>query len=128
MQHSCVLLVSYQLHERLVGLLVIVHYMVVPSICLSFLHAPWRNSNFNVANWEPRSNDLHRIFASRYQECKTKSQQKEVEREYGIRYSVLLELPYFDASRICIIDPMHKSSIGNCQAYDSDLEGIGFIK
>ncbi len=31
----------------------------------------------------------------------------------GVRYSVLLELPYFDAPRMCIVDPMHNLLLGS---------------
>lgn len=38
-----------------------------------------------------------------------------MEREYGVRFSVLLELPYFDAPRMCIVDPMHNLLLGTAK-------------
>ena len=64
-------------------------------------------SNFNTSNWEPRTNVSHREIANQYQKCSTRSQAYELERQYGIRYSVLLKLPYFDAPRMCVVDLMH---------------------
>ena len=64
-------------------------------------------SNFDCSNWEPRTNRLHREIAHKYKQCITCSQQQELECDYDIRYSVLLELPYFDAARMCVVDPMH---------------------
>lgn len=36
-----------------------------------------------------------------------------LESELGCRYSVLLDLPYFDPVRMCPIDPMHNLCLGN---------------
>ena len=41
--------------------------------------------------------------------------QRKIEREYGVRYSVLLELPYFNAPRMCVIDPMHNLLLGTAK-------------
>ena len=38
-----------------------------------------------------------------------------IERETGVRYTVLLELPYFDPARMCIIDPMHNLFLGTAK-------------
>lgn len=65
------------------------------------------HSNFNRDEWEKRNNDQHREIAKQYIECNTQTDQQKIERQYRIRYTVLLELPYFDASRMCTIDPMH---------------------
>ena len=47
--------------------------------------------------------------------CNTRSQKYKLEREYGVRNSVLLELPYFDAPRMCIVDPMHNLLLGTAK-------------
>ena len=39
----------------------------------------------------------------------------DIERNYGIRYSVLDNLPYFDASRMTVIDPMHNLLLGTAK-------------
>ena len=69
-------------------------------------------SNFKRMEWQKRTNDHHRSEAMKYCTSVTKSQQTEVERRSGIRYSCLLELPYFNAPRMCIIDPMHNLLLG----------------
>ena len=69
-------------------------------------------SNFNRDEWELRTNEAHRILASKYYNCNTQVDQHKIERESGVRYTVLLELPYFDASRMCTIDPMHNLLLG----------------
>ncbi len=59
--------------------------------------------------------DKHKDFAIKHQAAKTKAQQKVIEREHGCRYSVLLQLPYFDPIRMCVIDPMHNLLLGTAK-------------
>lgn len=47
--------------------------------------------------------------------CKTKSHREEIEKKNGIRYSVLLELDYFDPIAMTIIDPMHNLFLGTAK-------------
>ena len=54
-------------------------------------------------------------MANQYKLCNTRSQQYKLERESGVRYSVLIELPYFDAPRMCIVDPMHNLLLGTAK-------------
>ncbi len=42
----------------------------------------------------------------------TLAEQQSRESQFGCRYSVLLRLPYFDAPRMLIIDPMHNLFLG----------------
>lgn len=72
-------------------------------------------TGFDRTVWEPRSNESHRHHAREYKECRTAQQQKTIEREYGCRYSVLLELPYYDVVRMCVVDPMHNLLLGTAK-------------
>lgn len=47
--------------------------------------------------------------------CKTKTNRERLEKEYGVRYSVLLELDYFDPVRMTVIDPMHNLFLGTAK-------------
>lgn len=49
----------------------------------------------------------HRLVAIEHKNGATKSTKVAIEKLHGVRYLCLLELPYFDAPRMCIIDPMH---------------------
>ena len=89
------------------------------SKCLqSFPTAPFGEkadySNFDKSSWESRCKHIHEI-ASKYKKCNTHSEQQQIERAYGIRYSILLELPSFDASRMCVVDPMHNLLLGTAK-------------
>ena len=72
-------------------------------------------TNFNRTQWPPRTNKHHREVAEKYRQAATKVKQKQIESETGIRFSVLLNLPYFDASRMCIIDLMHNLFLGSAK-------------
>ena len=73
-------------------------------------------SGFNRTSWKPRSITTHRKDVQAILKCTTKSEQQRKESEYGCRYSCLLELPYFDAIRKLIIDPMHNLYIGTAKS------------
>jgi len=44
--------------------------------------------------------------------CRTLAEKQELESRYGTRYTVLSLLPYFDAIRMTILDPMHNLFLG----------------
>lgn len=72
-------------------------------------------SNFNCSDWLPRTNSHHRTEATKWCACNTKTHRIETERKSGVRYSCLLQLPYFDAPRMCVIDPMHNMLLGTAK-------------
>ena len=63
----------------------------------------------------PRTGDGHRVKAEKYYKCNTQTERHEIERRDGIRYSCLLQLPYYDAPRMCVIDPMHNLLLGTAK-------------
>ena len=50
-----------------------------------------------------------------YLNAETKQQQKAIQKKYGLRYSALIELPYFDPIRHTVIDPMHNLFLGTAK-------------
>ena len=69
-------------------------------------------SDFDRTTWEPRTLDQHKKDANDYLGAKTGSQQAELLSKNGVRYSLLLELPYLDIVRFHTIDPMHNILLG----------------
>ena len=69
-------------------------------------------SNFIRDQWTPRTNIHHRSGAVSYCSCNTRSEHIRIERRSGVHYSCLLQLPYFYAPRMCIIDPMQNLLLG----------------
>ena len=53
--------------------------------------------------------------AYKHKNSNTQKCRETIERKSGVRYSCLLELPYFDAPRMCIIDPMHNLLLGTAK-------------
>ena len=62
--------------------------------------------------WEKRTNKLDRTHADseRFAWCQTEV--NAVVRITGAKYSVLFQLPYYDAVRFVIIDPVHLLFLG----------------
>ena len=71
-------------------------------------------TNFNRALWEKRDNASHRL-SEKHKVSNTKVERVEIEKKYGVRYSCSLQLPYFYAPRMCVIDPMHNLLSGTAK-------------
>lgn len=69
-------------------------------------------SGFDLDSWPCRTSADHRINARQYLQCITKAERKQFEHEHGLRFFVLLDLPYFDIIATCAIDPMHNLYLG----------------
>ena len=67
------------------------------------------------STWTPRSKESHHQHAMEYKSANTNEKQKVIERKHGCRYSILIELPYYDVVRFCIIDPMHNLLLGTAK-------------
>ncbi|CAB4011940.1 Hypothetical predicted protein [Paramuricea clavata] len=64
----------------------------------------------------PLRNDIeHRRHVNEVQSKTTHEEQKKAESNYGVRYSELLRLPYFDCIRFTVIDPMHNLFLGTAK-------------
>ena len=64
-------------------------------------------SGYERTEWEARTKRKHREICSKLLECNSKSQLESMESEYGIRYSVIIDLPLFDPISFVVVDPMH---------------------
>ena len=72
-------------------------------------------SGFDYSKWPKRNVIDHREHANEHLLANHRSKQEEIERNYGVRYSVLLELPYFDPIRMAVVDPMHNLFLGTAK-------------
>ena len=72
-------------------------------------------SGFDRDMWPPRHNDSHRMHAEMVRKASTKSKHEALATKYGIYYSCLLQLEYFDAVRFTAIDPMHNLFLGTAK-------------
>lgn len=69
-------------------------------------------SGYDRDNWQLRSNHSHREQCKKLLKETTKTNLQKAESFYGVRYSVLLALPYFDPVSFTVIDPMHNLFLG----------------
>ena len=84
--------------------------------CLKRFGTSFRNptdfSGFDRENWELRTVEQHRQRVNQILTKVTKTSVRDEESKYGIRYSVLLLLPYFDPIKLTAIDVMHNIFLG----------------
>lgn len=69
-------------------------------------------SGFERTNWSARTDTQHREDVKKIRTCKTKTEKKNMESLLGCRYSVFLDLPYYNSPRFLIVDPMHNLFLG----------------
>ena len=74
-------------------------------------------SGFERDLWTARNNISHRNDVKKLDKCKSKTELKRMESELGCRYSALLELPYFDAPRMLVVDAMHNLFLGVAKTF-----------
>ena len=69
-------------------------------------------TDFDDEDWVRRTCDEHREEAQVWRQAANKARRKELEDKNGTRWSVLLDLPYFDPIRHVAIDVMHNLLLG----------------
>ena len=69
-------------------------------------------SGFDYDNWILRDLAQHREYCKELLEVTTMKSKKALESKYGVRYSILVALPYFDPIRFTVVDPMHNLYLG----------------
>ncbi|KAJ8361915.1 hypothetical protein AAFF_G00412320 [Aldrovandia affinis] len=72
-------------------------------------------SGFDRSTWPLRTSEEHKTFAKMTEKATTKAAQKKLEAQYGARWSELFFLPYYDAIRFVVIDPMHNLLLGTAR-------------
>lgn len=78
-------------------------------------------SGFDRNSWVPRTLSEHRKISEKLKECTTKSQNIKLESESGCRHTSLLELPYFNPTRMLALDPMHNLFLGTAKHVLKDI-------
>ncbi|KZV62523.1 hypothetical protein PENSPDRAFT_562307, partial [Peniophora sp. CONT] len=76
-----------------------------------------QRKNLDAKTWPPRTSEHHRDCAERWKQARSDNEREKIYAESGVRYSALLELPYWDPSRFTVIDIMHLLFEGNLKRY-----------
>lgn len=77
--------------------------------------------NFDRESWTLRTNIKHRADVAKIRKCSTKTAMSAAELKHGCRYSVLLDLPYFDPVKMLLVDPMHNLFLGTAKHFMFDV-------
>lgn len=72
-------------------------------------------SGFQRNTWPKRDLSDHRKQGMNWKHAQTLKKQQDIERVYGIRFSELLRLPYYDSIRFSVVDPMHNVLLGSAK-------------
>ena len=79
--------------------------------------------NFDRATWPPRDPTLHRKFAAEWLDADT-DQRQLIFKQTGIRWTELLNLPYWNPVSFLVIDSMHNLYLGLLQRHCRDVWGM----
>lgn len=85
-------------------------------------------SNFNVATWPKRTQDpqKHREHAQLWLNAPSVKERKKIAKEYGVNYSPLLRLPYWNPQRDLVLDVMHNCFLGVLRDHCRAIWGMDF--
>lgn len=62
--------------------------------------------------WPPRTCQQHKVWAQQALNAKTIDERKDIFKTHGVRYSVLVELEYWDIINYHVVDSMHNLLLG----------------
>jgi len=86
-------------------------------------------SGFDRENWISRTHAECFALGTKHKHAKTASDQISIEKEHGICYTVLINLPYYNAVEFCIVDSMHNLLLGSAKKFIElwkKSDGVGF--
>ena len=72
-------------------------------------------SGYDRTHWNPRTIEDHKFQTTEFLAASTKAKQSEVIKKYGVCYSILLLLPYFNIVRFHVIYAMHNLLLGSAK-------------
>jgi hypothetical protein len=74
--------------------------------------------------WKKRSGQEIREIAENWRDASSMSERKQIFKEFGIRWSELFRLPYWDPAAQTVIDGMHNLFLGVVQHHVRDILGL----
>ena len=72
-------------------------------------------SGYNRDSWQLRSKEQHKSGLEKVRMGHTKTGLQAAESKFGVRYSVLMSLPYYDPVKFTAIDTMHNLLLGTAK-------------
>lgn len=85
---------------------------------------------FDRESWPPRTLQDYKQAAQDHKAAKSAAEGYRIEREHGVKYSVLssLRLPYYNAIRKTVVDPMHNLFTGTARKVLTIWKEKGILK
>lgn len=74
-------------------------------------------SGYNREEWGKRTHEDFRKAAFEYKHARTAKDRDNILRKHGVRFTVLLYLPYYDSIRFTTVDPMHNLLLGSAKRF-----------
>lgn len=81
-------------------------------------------NNFNIETWPTIPVSEQKAAAEAWRDAPNQSARKQIFKQSGIRWSSLWKLPYYDPSKMVIVDAMHNLFLGLVQFHMRDILGI----
>ena len=88
---------------------------LLPILFRVIIYGKRDHSGFDRTKWPTRDIVKHRKIVANIRKCTTLTERNNLESAHGCRYTVLLDLPYFDPITMTIIDPMHNLYLGSAK-------------
>jgi hypothetical protein len=82
-------------------------------------------NDVDSSKWEMRTLEEHRKHAENWRNAQTASDQANLFKKHGIRWSELLRLPYWDPTKHIVIDSMHGFYLRIFSRHIRDIWGMG---
>jgi hypothetical protein len=80
--------------------------------------------NFDMNSWKLRDGKTHRRHAQAWRDAKTPEERDAITREFGVRDSELLRLPYWDPITCTVLDSMHAFFLNSIPGHIRDIWGV----
>jgi len=85
-------------------------------------------SGYEIDEWEPRNKEDHIRISNLQKNAKTKTEQQAIEKAYGVRYSELSRLHYYEPIRYHLVDPMHNILLEVTKHFFITLIDLGIVE
>ena len=69
-------------------------------------------SGFDSSSWPGRTLNEHRKQGMAWKHAQSMAERTKIEQDFGVRYTELLQLSYFNPSRYSVVDPLHNILLG----------------
>jgi hypothetical protein len=94
------------------------------SICMQTLD---QIDDTDPSKWKRRTCKQHRKWAKEWQQASSTAAREKLVEKNGVRYSQLLELPYWDPILFTLVDSMHAFFLGNLKRHCREIWGMDIM-